>query len=273
MNPLMVEPHEFLPEHLAFLEQYRRSVHLISSYNHELIMGLKDINSRYLVTNGAHATAIGIKNAIDMIGLSDGDMPCEDTSSFKDQYALEDKQALQNGDLTYTYLKIHNYADGFKARLIKKSSLYHKETNSILGIVFSGYEINFSNLFTLIPNYANLMKKAAALKQISQISAPQKFMINGASLTIYEYEICYLLAVGWSYREIADFMNIRNLGKTNRTADTIKKVKDNICRKLGESGHLSHLKQILIKYNIHLNPPHSILLTFSGCIKIATTTT
>ena len=119
---LILEPHEFLPEHVAYLKKYQMAIQLLSTHNREFIVGVKDINSQYLMTNNAHAKAVGMKCSEDMIGLSDGDMLCNDTASLHSQYKIEDQQVIydMNPEVTYTYLKVHHYADGFKARIIQR---------------------------------------------------------------------------------------------------------------------------------------------------------
>lgn len=265
---LTLAPHEFSPEHVEYLKQYQDFIRCLTIHNRELIMGVKDINSRYLITNDAHAVAVGMKCGKDMIGLTDGDMACKEIASYCHQYQTEDQQIIRNMDLnsTYTYLKVHHYADGFKARIIKKSVMYHKESNVVLGISFNGYEIKLSSLFSLMPNYANLISKSNIAQQ--RVSK-KKYSVNGISLTQYEYEICYLLTIGWGYGEIADFLNKHNFdNKSTRNADTIKKVKNTICRKLGLFGHVSYLREMLMCFDVHIQAPCSILQYFSGSRQI-----
>lgn len=259
---LVLQPYEFLPEHIAYINQYRESIRFISENNCGLIMGLKDVDSHYLITNAAHSRAVGIKSSEDMIGLSDDQLPYISDSPFAEQYKREDKYIIKHPHLTYSYVKVHQYADGLKARIIHKSAMYHAKSDTILGIVFSGYEVDFSSLFKLVPNYENLIEKADTMKLLPN---KDKLIINGISLTPYEHEVCYLLSNGWSCEEIADFMNHRSLNKPKKTGDTITKTKNRICLKFLIPSQLYYFRQALRKLQIHHKPPLSITQAFIGC--------
>jgi hypothetical protein len=260
----ILKPHEFLPEHEKMIRDYKLAIKILSTHFNDLIIGIKDVDSKYLVTNNGHMKALGLKNESDIIGYDDSELANPTTLPYVSDYKLEDITVVKNLQ-KMSILKVHDYADGLKTRIIHKIPFYHKESNSVIGIGFFGCVINLSNLLHLIPNYANVINK---VKIQQHKSSSEKFLINDISFTEYEYEICYLLSVKWSFGEIAHFMNIRSIDKKDRTADTIKKTKDNICRKFGILGHLSNLTKILNDFNIHLNPPQSILSAFYGCIEI-----
>lgn len=262
---LVLKPREFLSEHIDYINQYREAIKIISENNPGLIMGLKDVDSHYLISNPAYSNAVGIKSPEAMVGLSDNDLPYISDSPFAEQYKSEDKHIIKNPHATYSYVKVHQYADGFKARIIHKSAMYHAKSDTILGVVFSGYEVDFSSLFTLIPNYENLMEKASIMQLMPNT---ERLVINGTSLTAYEYEVCYLLSNGWGCEEVADFMNHRNPNQPKRSGDTIVKAKDRICLKFRIPNQLYYFRQELRKLHIHNKPPLVIIQAFTGCSHI-----
>lgn len=264
MKQHALKPNEFLPEHHEYIQQYYASVKLLSKQHSNLIMGMKDVCSNYLLSNNAHAEAVGLADALDLVGRSDSDMPCQGTSSFAAQYQSEDQDILGRGDLKgKSFLKIHHYADGFKARVIHKSLLYHEESAAILGITFCGNEISLASMFTMMPNYVNLIDKVNPTKPSGQSGIN---LGNGVFLTGYEHKVCFLLVHGWGYKEIAELMNKQDGNGAHRNADTIIKTKNRVCQKLGLlSSHVEELKSLLTGLNVHQQIPVALHGAFSGC--------
>lgn len=129
--------------------------------------------------------------------------------------------------------------------------LVHKETNAILGTLYSGHNVEVKNFLNIIPNYVIQFGSLGSLESSNKIN-------NNLGLNHYEQEICFLLLLNWDFKQIAAFMNEFRPEVTTRTADTIIKKRNYICRKLLIDSHrTSDLCEYLVSIGFHNKIPES----------------
>jgi hypothetical protein len=156
-------------------------------------------------------------------------------------------------------LNVHHYTDGLKARVFKKRVLFHEETNSILGTMYSGHDVELKDFVNIIPNYV-IQFGALGNKEISHINSEEVLPLND-----YEQEICFLLLLNWNFNQISDFMNQFRPDRTTRSADTIIKKKNYICQKLLlETNRTSDLCEHLVSVGFHHKMPSSFYARIIG---------
>lgn len=229
----------------SFLKEISQGIEFISKTNN-IIMGIKDVNSRHIIATDKYAKTIGLTNGYDVNGMMDSDLPCKGIADYAETFIAQDIELLNNSNLntTLTALNIHDYSDGVKSRIIKKNLLLHHESKSILGILYQGYDIELSDILNILP--------ACFIRTKHEPNIVAHNYDNEINLTDYEQEICFLLLQNWDMKNIADFMNQTRPLKTVRTADTIVKKKNYICYKLGLNSMLvESLKFYLVKNKLH----------------------
>lgn len=258
----VVPQNEFTISQKNYIDQIVNGIKLISMTD-SVIIGIKDINSRHIIATDKYARTIGLCNGTDVNGLMDRDLPCMAIAEYAQTFVAQDIELLKNNlNTTLTALNIHDYSDGVKSRIIKKSMLIHHESKSILGILYQGYDIELSDILNILP--ACFIRTKYESKVIAQVYDKE---IN---LTDYEQEICFLLLQNWDMKNIADFMNQVRPLKSLRTADTIVKKKNYICYKLGLNSILvENLRVYLIENNLHnkIKMPTSFYSRIIGSIK------
>jgi hypothetical protein len=258
----LIKPEKFSLEHINYIENFKQMIKMLS-INTDVIMGAKDINSRHIVSTNEYARIVGLKKDADVADRLDKEMPCEGTVQYADQFVQEDRLLMESKDIKkgLSILNIHNYSDGTKARIFKKYMLKHEQSESILGTIYAGYDVNLTDVLNIIPNY---IIRFGATGSIEAINNNTK-IVNNTTLTNYEQEICFLLLLNWSFKQIADFMNFFRPIKTQRTMDTIIKKKNYICQKLGlASTILSNLQEFLVSINFHNKMPASFFKIVIG---------
>ena len=248
----LVTPENFSEEHVAFIGRFKSLVlDILSDYN--VIFGAKDINSRHIIATHSYAKIVGLKDGTQVTGMLDKEMPCYGTAVHSDKYIEEDKLILTGLDIdkSISILKVLDYADGLKVRLFKKYALCHKESLSILGVVYSGTDIELKEIIHILPSYILSSNKASELK------VAHKCTTNIIDyLTEYEKELCFLFLLNWEFTQIAEFMNKIRPRYTNRTSSTIVKKKNYICAKLRiGSERLPNLQKYLLAIGFHRTMP------------------
>lgn len=241
------------------IEQAKHSIKFLSQQCND-ILGIKDINSRHVISTNAYAKIVALKNGVEVEGKLDFDMPCQGTAEYAPQYVKEDQELLNalNVHKQISVLNVHHYSDGLKARIFKKRILHHEPTKSILGTIYSGYDVELKDFVSLIPNYIIQFGSTGSLKVIDY-SSTDKLNLNE-----YEQEICFLLLLNWTPRQIAEFMNIFKPENSERTLDTIIKKKNYICQKLGIPNKTECLCEYLVSINFHSNIPKSFYSRIVG---------
>ncbi len=250
----IITPELFTQEHLNYIDDFKKSINMISLQS-DLILGAKDTNSRHIISTNSYATIVGLTNGNDVANMLDKEMPCENTAQYADCYVQEDKSLLDSLDPTrgISVLNIHNYSDGLKARVFKKHILHHKPTNSILGTLYTGYDVNLQNYLSIIPSFIIRFGITGSFEAIDKNTT-----INDFSLTDYEQEVCFLILLNWDFKQIADFMNQTRPEYTNRSSDTIIKKKNYLCNKFNlKSTNIENLQEFLVSIGFHNKMPFS----------------
>lgn len=258
----LVEPKDFTIEHIDYIEKFKEMIKTLSDTT-DTLMGAKDIDSRHIISTSSHAKIVGLKKCGDVTGRLDMDMPCEGTAQYAEQFVQADKSLLDTGDVTrgIVILNVHNYSDGIKARLFKKFILKHDPSKSILGTIYSGQDIDLTDMLNIMPSYITQFGKTGSIDVIDQNS----IIFGKTTLTNYEQEICFLLLLNWKPYQIANFMNNFRPSSSSRTPDAIIKKKNYICDKLGIGSYfLSDLKDFLVSVRFHTKVPLSFIQFIIG---------
>jgi hypothetical protein len=253
MTYALVAPEQFTVEQQCFVDSFKASIQLLSSHT-DLIMGAKDIRSRHIISTDAYAKIVRLPCGNDVADRLDREMPCEGTAQFADAFVEEDRRLMHcaNSEKKIAVLNVHEYADGLKARIFQKHILKHRRSRSILGTIYVGQDVEVTDFFNLIPNYVLEFGAGCSLEQIEgalRVGA-------NTTLTEYEHEVCFLLIMNWSLRQIANFMNKYRPTSNQRSADTISKCSKRIGEKLGiADAGLHTLREHLISSGIHRKMP------------------
>lgn len=64
MKPVLLMPNNFSTEQIKWLNGYKYSIARISSTDDTIIMGIKDITSRYIFSTNAHAKLVGLEKRL-----------------------------------------------------------------------------------------------------------------------------------------------------------------------------------------------------------------
>lgn len=260
-NYKFVSPQNFTEDHIRYIDDFKTSVKLLS-LNSDIIFGAKDINSRHLISTDTYAQIVGLSNGEDVSGRRDHDMPCHGTAQYADCYVKEDSLLLNtfDPDQSISVLNIHNYSDGMNARVFKKRILCHKPSRSILGTVYSGYNIELKDVLNIIPSYIIRFGATSTIESTSKIN-----IASSVHLTEYEEELCFLFLLNWEFKQIAEFMNKFRPEHLDRTADTVIKKKNYLCQKFNlNTTRLLDLQSFLVAMNFHNKMPKSFYRKIVG---------
>ncbi|KVD87327.1 hypothetical protein WS62_18085 [Burkholderia sp. ABCPW 14] len=186
-------------------------------------------------------------------------MPCEGTAQFADCYVQEDQELLREQDIRQkkSILNIHEYTHGIDALIFEKYLVKHVASESVLGIIYSAHRVEISAFMALIPNYVHEFGVGCSIENASRTIA-----VGGTTLTNYEHEVCFLLAMNWDFKQIADFMNKHRPISRTRSSDAIYKCRNRICEKL--ACHPVHLREMLVGMGIHQKMPTSFFQRVIG---------
>lgn len=259
---ILVKPEDFTKEHLEFIENFKKMIRMLSNTT-DTLMGAKDVNSRHIISTAAHAKIVGLRKCGDVMDRLDSEMPCEGTSQYAEQFVKVDKSLLDSHDVKKgtVILNVHNYGDGTRARIFKKFLLKHDDSKSILGTIYSGHDVELSDVLNIMPNYITQFGKTGNTESIDKNSK----ILGNVTLTEYEQEICFLFLLNWNFKQIANFMNYYRPIPQQRTIDTIIKRKNYICNKLCiGSTLLSDLQEFLVAINFQNKIPISFLSFITG---------
>lgn len=255
-NYKIVAPKDFTEEQTNYINQLKYATTLLSEQISTLML-IKDIDSRLIVGSDASAKVFGLTNGRDLSGMCISDIPCPSVAEHAQQFKLQDEKLMKQDDITTPLecLDVIGYSDGVKTSITTKQIVFHQPSLSILGTTSTAFRVKLRDFVNIIPRYSF---KFGAIGSVESINSKTKLLCD-IKLTDYEQEICFLLLLDWSYKEIAEFMNQSRPERTTRSADTIIKKKDRICQKLLLRG--SYLKT-LIDYLVSINFHHKMPSTF-----------
>lgn len=260
-NLKVLIPEDFTASDKQHMTNLETSIHLLSSCS-DIVMAIKDVYSTYIASSDEYAKLIGLSKKEDVKGKTDFNMPCIGTRDFAHKFVQEDKDLIRTkSQSSLTTLNIHHYAEGLKALVFNKKLIINYETNSILGVFLSAYYVDLESFLRLIPNF-HLTTKNASKKSFKSEK------IQTIKLNEYEQELCYLLLMNWELKQIATFMNEVRPIKTIRTADTIRKKRNYICKKLNlAKENYDGLINYLIEIDFQKQIPQAFLLRTMGSIR------
>lgn len=198
MHYLLVEPEHFTDAHQRFIEQFSRTIELVSSCS-DAIVDAKDVQSRHLTASDGYAHIVGLSFGKEVMGRMDTDMPCEDFARFEQSYLRQDRRLLLRTHMAavQTVLSIHRYATGTRALVFDKCLLKHHPSKSVLGIVYNAYEIGAERFALLFPDY---WKEFGFGCSIERMDHP---VVDGLGrLSTLEHEVAFLLALGFDTESI-----------------------------------------------------------------------
>ena len=157
-------------------------------------------------------------------------------------------------------MNVHHYGDGIKARVFDKFMLKHHKSCSVLGLIYSAYEIKIENFISIVPNYMAEFGVGCSIEKVND-----RICVGDVPLTEYEHEVCFLFVLGLDTKQMADFMNKNRPTKIHRVANTIEKCKNRICDKLGmDNNRLSNIRELLIHLGMHQKMPISFFRKMIG---------
>ncbi len=259
MEYSLVSPEQFSPDQLALVESFTESVRMISDQAQGMILGVKDIHSRHIVSTDGYARIVSLHSGEEVTGRMDCDMPCSGTVQFAECYVAEDQSLLACGDMyrSINVLNVHQYADGLHARVFTKHLLKHPPSRSVLGVIYSAREMKVDDVLGILPNYITEFAVAGC----SLEKTPGGYLKGEVKLTEYEQEICFFILLKWSFGQIAEFMNKYRpaLDGKIRVADSIIKGKNRICAKMNlPTNRVGDLREALVVLGIHRKIPGSL---------------
>jgi hypothetical protein len=249
----LVPSSELTDEHKLHIDELKRNISFIS-FQTNVIFGAKYIDSWHIISTDAYAKLVGLNTGEEVENRFDRDMPCEGTAELADQFVREDHNLITNPDINkkVSILNVHNYSDGLRAMVFEKSILKHKPTKSILGLLYSAYEIELNSFLTLIPNYI------VEFGLGNMESTDDGIEIDNIRLSEKDHEICFLLTMRWNFQQISDFLNKYSPHKTPTTANTIYETHTHICERLClPNNSAAVLREKLVSMGVHTKIPQT----------------
>lgn len=251
MSFSLVAPEQFTARQQQYLEKFRRSIDLVSSQA-GAIVGAKDVDSRHLIATDSYARIVGLSKGGDVTGRFDREMPCEGTAQFADCYVREDRDLLSHRDpgRMTSVINIHEYSDGLKGLVFNKFALKHRPTKSILGTIYSAYEFDISRFFAMLPNYTFEFGAGCSIARADD--APIEIETQ---FTEFEYEIAFLLTMGWSLGQIRDFLSEYRRGTEAGVIASVRTIGDKLG---GGLRGASALRDRLVELGVHRKMPKAL---------------
>lgn len=270
MEYSLVSPEQYSPDQLSLVMSFKESVRMISDQAQGVILGVKDIHSRHIISTNEYAHIVSLPSGEEVAGRMDRDMPCAGTAQFAECYVAEDQSLLACGDMfrSIDVLNVHQYADGLHARVFTKHLLKHQPSRSVLGVIYSARDMKIDDILGIIPNY--ITEFAVAGCSIEKTLGSSRY--GEVKLTEYEQEICFFLLLKWGFGQIAEFMNKYRptLDGKLRVADSIIKGKNRICAKMNlPTTRVGDLREALVVLGMHRKIPGSLFDRLIGSTLIS----
>lgn len=248
----LVQPNEYSEEQKKFIEKIKETINIISAQT-DLILGARDVHSRPLILTEA------ARRLLEMSECMARAPGCANASRFSSCLMTEDDQEdrdlLMQGDINkkISVLNILQCRDGMRAVVFDKQLLKHVPSQSVLGIFFSAREIELEQCFTVIPNFVLEFGTGVGIEK-----SHGPLSLQQVKFSEYEHEVCYLMTMNWTCRQIADFFNQYRPKAVPRCVDTIYKCRNRICDKLGIADYSTEkLRVRLISMGMHRKMPQS----------------
>ncbi len=254
MSYQLVAPKDYTEQHKKLIDSYREAIAAVPA-EAELFFDFKDVDSRFIAATDFAGRLWGLKKGQDAIGRLDRELPCEGVVQFADDFVREDLEVLNSNDLSKNImiLDLIHYCCGRKLLLTSKSLLKHDESQSKLGVRCLSMEVKFSDFLSLLPNYYAEFGPGGSITRETESIA-----LENAKLTPYEHEVCFLLTLNWSHKQIAEFMNKYRPTSAPRVADTIHKCINRIHEKLNiQHCYDDSFRELLVHLGVHKRMPQA----------------
>lgn len=170
------------------------------------VWGCKDKDSRFIYANAEYARIVGIENKLEIIGMTDFDMPCG-TVQCADLFRSQDQIVMQQ-DQHMKVLDIHPFAGKeWKIYIFTKSPLRDEDDN-IIGTMFHGQDITcISNI-----DFGSLVSKISQLAHDSSDEDRINFKIDkdrrDIELTPRQSQVLFFLLRGKTGVQVANILGI-----------------------------------------------------------------
>ena len=238
------------------------------SQNTSIMLILRDVNSRGIIGTDASAKTLGLNSGIEFADKLISELPCKSVAEHASQFEQQNTDLINSKNVTKSLhvLNVFHYSDGLTARISNRRIFTHKQSSSILGTISTAYSVKLKHFMQVIPDYILQLGEINSVETIQG----QTQQIKRITLNDYEQEICFLLILGWSFTQIATFLDQHRPNPKPRTADTIVKKKNYICQKLHlRTTHVPSLCKHLIKMGFSINMPSSFYSLIIGSKVIA----
>ena len=257
----LVPPSEFNEDQQKFIEKIKETIAVISSQT-DLILGAKDVNSRHLAVTEAYSRWMVPDESREFAECRGCVATCNISTDRVADFNPEDRSLLLQGDINkkVSLLNIHRGRDGVHALVLDKQLLKHVPSQSVLGIFFSARVMELHKLFTIIPNF--ILEFGTDIS-IEKYQGPLN--LRDVKFSEYEHEVCYLVTMNWTCRQIVDFLNAFHPKAVPRSIDTIYKCRNRICDKVGIPDYsMEKLRATLISMGLHQKMPQSFFNRILG---------
>lgn len=191
-----------------FLDSFVAAIDVISESLPKQMIGIKDTNSLHIYCSKYFLNDVLGVAAHEVLGkltLS------SDSGRFSpiDQITLEDKHIIK-WRKPHAYLKLNNFKDGIKPRIIIKSPIINPATNNVVGLIYQGFDWSLINFNQQLIKAHQLFKPFNKEKQ------------NLPKLTKREKQIVFFFLAKLNSQEIADILyTIENKHISKSTIDSI----------------------------------------------------
>lgn len=209
------------------------------------LVGVKDVNSTYVMLSEGCAKLLGWKSAFETQGKTDYDIPCQ-VVEFADEFVKADKKIITTS-LPMMGLCIQKYSTGWKILLAERKPIKNVDSE-VIGLLDTAIDITDSGLVTY---YLNLYRSDN--KFLGKCIKPAFYILSATHsplpLTEKQESCLFLLIRGKTIKEIA-----KVLGVSPRTVechlDAIKiklhcQYKSQLIEKALDNGFLYYIPQEL----------------------------
>lgn len=231
-----------------------RSIEFLSSINH--VFFLKDIDGRYLALTDYASYVYGLNENSKIIGRTTLEAFGDTYRTISHQITELDKYLLRSDLKSISSINFFNYKDNIQSRMVFRYKLIDPKSRKPLGILYEEISSGLNNdCVSILGSLGQKLIKTSLKYNAHDIIK---------TLTPYEHELCFLISLGWSIKQIQAFMNNISPDKP-RSFDAIIKKKNVICHKFNfEYTNISALQDFLVLHKIYKQIPLKLLSRLEG---------
>jgi hypothetical protein len=264
MSYSIVSQNKFTLEQKTHIESMKDSFKLFYSEWPDIIICVKDTESRYIAASNYTAKLVGLSCGEDMSGRLDYDLPCK-AAEFAQDFVDEDSELLSsaalcpaNDNKQSSMLSIHQYSTGLEAFISFKSPIIHTPSQSILGVTATAYKINISYLSSWTPDY---LREFGMVGNFEKVKRGLK--IDDFPLTEDEHIIAFLMIMRWDAEHIARFLTEHQELSIPIASGAISKCLDELCQRFG-CDNVLQLRDRFIHMGFHRKMPDCLFSQLLG---------